>query len=123
ESLTNIYRHSGSRTAAVSLVHEDGMLSLYIEDFGKGMGLEESRPFQAQTGVGIRGMRERVRQFGGSLQIESNRTGTRVIARFPAAGDHYMICSPQPDAITCRQLFLSHPLARCVTEYVPCSAL
>src|SRR5215813_5226330 len=88
ESLTNIYRHSGSRTAAVSLVHEGGMLSLYSEDFGKGMGLEESRPFQAQTGVGIRGMRERVRQFGGSLQIESNRTGTRVIARFPAAGDH-----------------------------------
>jgi len=85
ESLTNIYRHSGSATATVSIDYEAEMLKLSIEDWGKGIGAEKQSQFTSpgQTGVGIRGMRERVRQLGGSLQIESNGNGTRVVARFP----------------------------------------
>ena len=85
EALTNIYRHSGSATATVSIDYEAEMLKLSIEDSGKGIGVEKQSQFTSagQTGVGIRGMRERVRQLGGSLQIESNGNGTRVVARFP----------------------------------------
>jgi two-component system, NarL family, sensor kinase len=85
ESLTNIYRHSGSATAAVSIVYEGDVLLLSVEDAGKGIrdGEEPGLASRRETGVGVRGMQERVRQLGGTLQIQSSRTGTRVIACFP----------------------------------------
>jgi len=69
----------------VSIDYEAEMLKLSIEDWGKGIGAEKQSQFTSagHTGVGIRGMRERVRQLGGSLQIDSNGNGTRVVARFP----------------------------------------
>ena len=84
EALTNVYRHSRSLTASVSIRYEGEVLRLCIEDAGKGIGARSQPDFpsRSETGVGLRGMQERVAQLGGTLQIASSETGTRVIARF-----------------------------------------
>jgi PAS domain S-box-containing protein len=79
ESLTNIHRHSGSKTAAIRLLRSGESVFVEILDEGKGIGdgrLEKI--LEGGSGVGICGMRERLRQFGGELQIESGERGTRV---------------------------------------------
>jgi PAS domain S-box-containing protein len=84
ESLTNIHRHSGSKTALIRIEREENTVHLRIEDQGRGMSPERLAEIQSHgTGVGIRGMRERVRHFRGDLVIESNRSGTRVHAILP----------------------------------------
>lgn len=62
-------------------------VSLVVEDEGKGIPAEiQSKISSGElTGVGLRGMRERVRQFGGHLEVRSNGSGTRVIAVLPIA--------------------------------------
>jgi signal transduction histidine kinase len=88
ESLTNIHRHSGSKTALIRLTRDDGHVCLEIADQGKGFspyGLankESSRP-----GVGILGMKERVRRFGGTLEFLSSGDGTTVQARLPISAE------------------------------------
>jgi len=86
EGLTNVHRHSGARKAWIRLAVEDGSLTLVIRDDGRGMPLGPSSPGAQGSpilGVGIAGMRERLRQFNGSLVIESNRNGTIVTATLP----------------------------------------
>ena len=58
-----------------------------VEDHGKGIPQEKLAELQSKgnSGVGIRAMRERVEQFGGSFDINSDARGTVVIARVPAA--------------------------------------
>ena len=85
ECLTNIHRHSGSKTALIRVVREADKIHVEVQDHGKGMSQERFAEVQSQgTGVGIRGMRERVRQIHGELTIESNALGTRISATFPA---------------------------------------
>jgi signal transduction histidine kinase len=81
ESLTNVQRHSGSELAKVRLFRDDGRVLLTIEDRGKGFGSGHGDLFQ--TGVGIAGMRERVREQGGELRISSGKGGTKVEATVP----------------------------------------
>jgi PAS domain S-box-containing protein len=85
ESLTNIHRHSESPTALVQIDRSPREITLVVEDAGKGMPAEiQSKISSGElTGVGLRGMRERVRQFGGRLDVYSNGDGTRVIAVLP----------------------------------------
>jgi two-component system, NarL family, sensor kinase len=85
EALTNIHRHSGSKTAAIRLFRENGRVQVQIEDNGKGISELEWTDFLAsgRAGVGIRGMRERIRQLGGRLEISSNGHGTMVSASVP----------------------------------------
>jgi two-component system, NarL family, sensor kinase len=85
ESLTNIHRHSGSETAAVQMYRYPGELVLEIRDTGRGMAPEilERTQRGASIGVGIAGMRERLRQLGGELQIESSAQGTTIRAVLP----------------------------------------
>jgi signal transduction histidine kinase len=85
ECLTNIHRHAGSPTAGIRIIQGDACLRVEIEDAGKGIPPEKESIFgsSAQTGVGLRGMRERLRQSGGTLQIQSNGHGTRVTAILP----------------------------------------
>jgi len=84
ESLTNIHRHSGSRTATLRIARTDGRLLLDIEDQGRGIPAEMLREIQTQgSGVGIAGMRERVLHFNGDIRITSRSTGTRVAVTFP----------------------------------------
>jgi len=88
ECLTNIHRHSGSSTALVKLVRSLGEIKLEVSDDGRGLDREtQSKIASGETvGVGLRGMRERVRQLGGSLDIRSNGHGTVVIAKVPLDG-------------------------------------
>jgi signal transduction histidine kinase len=85
ECLTNVHRHSGSRSASLRLAKDDGHLRLEIKDAGKGIPLERQRALSSsgQLGVGFRGMRERVRQLGGDLDVQSDSTGTTITATLP----------------------------------------
>ena len=86
ECLTNILRHSGSDTAAIRLTRTIESVCLEIEDNGKGIPAERLAEIQAQrSGVGITGMRERVRHFGGALSIQSAGGGTKVSVEIPVA--------------------------------------
>ena len=86
ESLTNVQRHSGSPTAEVKISHTQDAVTLQIKDEGKGSRhvLEEgSQDWMGSHGVGLRGMSERLRQMGGTLQISSNESGTEIMATMP----------------------------------------
>jgi len=84
ESLTNVLRHSGSRTALLRFSAHSGTAQVSIEDQGKGMDIQKLAANSGQTlGVGIGGMRERLRQLGGKLEIHSQPGGTRVVATLP----------------------------------------
>jgi len=87
ECLTNIHRHAGSPTAGIRITQDRACVRVEIEDAGKGIPLEKLLALQssAQTGVGFRGMRERLRRLGGTLQIHSSGHGTRVTAILPVA--------------------------------------
>lgn len=85
ESLGNVHRHSGSPTAKIDLNVNDGRAYLSISDEGKGIPEVKQREIEssARAGVGIRGMRERVKLFGGEMQIHSAGSGTTVTAVMP----------------------------------------
>ena len=86
ECLTNIHRHSGSKTAAIRLARFTNQVSLEIQDTGTGMSAEKLAGIKAQrSGVGITGIRERVRQLKGILDIQSNPRGTKVAVLLPVA--------------------------------------
>jgi PAS domain S-box-containing protein len=87
ESLTNIFRHSGGETASVQIETRSGIVRLEVVDNGKGIPDEILATLNSsggQLGVGIRGMRERVRQLGGWLQIKSSPAGTKIIVTLSA---------------------------------------
>lgn len=87
ECLTNIHRHSGSATAAITLSQNGNALLLQVKDSGRGISLEKQQELTlGRGGVGVEGMRERVRQLGGTLEIRSTGTGTVVNATLPLAG-------------------------------------
>jgi PAS domain S-box-containing protein len=84
ECLTNIHRHSGSKTALIRIEREELSVRVEVEDQGGGMAPERLAEIESRgTGLGIRGMRERVRHFHGDLVIESNGSGTKVYAILP----------------------------------------
>ena len=84
ESLTNIHRHSGSKTAKIRLSHTNGTILLEIQDQGKGISAEKLADLRAQrSGVGITGIRERIRQFKGEMDIQSNGSGATIVVRLP----------------------------------------
>jgi PAS domain S-box-containing protein len=84
ECLTNIHRHSGSKTAVIRVAREPDKIYAEVQDHGKGISQERLEEVQSQgVGVGIRGMRERVRHCHGELTIESNALGTKITAIFP----------------------------------------
>jgi signal transduction histidine kinase len=80
EALANVQQHSGSATATVRLSKSSDHVCVQVSDLGKGMSVESS---VARSGVGINGMRERLRQLGGVLNVHSNGRGTLVTADLP----------------------------------------
>jgi signal transduction histidine kinase len=84
ECLTNIHRHSGSAVAAIRLRKDGNELTVQVRDNGKGIPEEKQLELTA-SGLGFGGMRERVRQLGGNLEIRSDTTGTLVSATLKAA--------------------------------------
>jgi two-component system, NarL family, sensor kinase len=86
ESLTNVHRYSGSPSAEIRIFQSTRKVHLEIVDHGKGVkaGTEPPAFAGAPTlGVGIPGMRERIRQLGGQLEVEFSSEGTRVFASLP----------------------------------------
>jgi signal transduction histidine kinase len=85
ECLTNVHRHSESPSATICLCNSNGKLTLEIRDQGKGMPADRlvAVTGPGTEGVGLRGMRERVKAFGGDLEILSDSQGTIVRAVIP----------------------------------------
>jgi PAS domain S-box-containing protein len=87
ECLTNIHRHSGSAVARIRISRIENDVRIEVQDKGKGISLARRSQMESagRAGVGIRGMRERVRQLGGSLEIGAQRhgSGTIILARLP----------------------------------------
>jgi two-component system, NarL family, sensor kinase len=83
ECLTNIHRHSGSPSCSVKLVQEGSRLRIEIRDSGRGIPQAKQLNMPSSGGVGLRGMKERIRQLGGTLEIDSNTHGTVVSATLP----------------------------------------
>ena len=85
ESLTNVLRHSGSKTASVRVSRDADRIVVEVQDKGRGISADRLAEIQAQgSGVGIGGMRERLRHLKGELLVESNATGTLVTAVLPS---------------------------------------
>lgn len=82
ESLTNIYRHAESQEARIELIREADTVILRVRDFGKGIP-ENTFGIAVTPGVGISGMRERVKQLNGELRISRAEPGTLVQATIP----------------------------------------
>jgi signal transduction histidine kinase len=88
EALTNVFRHSGARKAWVSVVNEAGCVTCSVGDDGTGV-TEQIAEFRADCiGIGISGMRQRVKEFGGTLQLRNTGSGSLLVATIP-------ITSPQ----------------------------
>jgi signal transduction histidine kinase len=88
EALINIHRHAGSPTATIRLLLQGAEVILEVEDHGHGMPSEPPSALPAgggALGVGVAGMRERLQQLAGVLDIASSPQGTRVRARVPVA--------------------------------------
>jgi signal transduction histidine kinase len=87
ECLTNIHRHSESQVARIQIRRRHDQVLVQIADKGRGIPLEkqEEMATNGTPGVGIRGMRERLRQLGGTLEIASNGSGTVVTVSLPVA--------------------------------------
>ena len=86
EALTNVFRHSGAHKAWINLTQREGQVVMKIRDDGKGVGdgIVGLRP--GSTGVGIGGMSERAKEFGGHLQVTNAHPGTIVEVTIPCAG-------------------------------------
>ena len=86
ECLTNVHRHSGSETAVVTIERRNQEIRVEVSDDGKGIpqDVRDNIVSGQSSGVGLRGMRERIRQFGGRLEVLSRGNGTSIISVLPA---------------------------------------
>lgn len=89
EALTNVHRHSGSPTAAIRLHSENGALRLSVADYGRGFPRDvlENAEQSGKAGVGLRGMRERIRELGGILELSCNGRCNTLSVSLPAPAD------------------------------------
>lgn len=86
EALTNIHRHSGSLSATIRLLREERAVRLEVQDAGCGIPKDKLHALESESaryGVGISGMRERLKFFHGQLEIKSTKTRTTLIATLP----------------------------------------
>ncbi len=86
ESLTNVHRHSKATQASVRFQRESETAILEIRDFGRGIPVERLvrlREASAETGVGLAGMRERLNELNGKIEIGSDGHGTTIRAIVP----------------------------------------
>jgi signal transduction histidine kinase len=83
ECLTNVHRHSGSSDGIVEIATDCEGLEVIVRDHGTGIPPGKLEGTHGQVGVGLRGMAERIGQLGGSLEVQSSRTGTMVRVKLP----------------------------------------
>lgn len=90
ESLTNVHRHSGSSSVELQLKTNTNQIVFTVRDFGHGIPAEliQGSPTSGRHyGVGLAGMRERVSDLGGSLEIQSSGNGTAITVSIPLAAE------------------------------------
>jgi len=100
ESLTNIYRHSGSKTVEVRFAVASHEATLRIQDRGRGLKPELLRQFQEHgtgVGIGLAGIRERMMELEGHLTLESDANGTIVTATLPLANNNDLASNNNDD--------------------------
>ncbi len=85
EALTNVHHHSGSRSVEVCVTADESQVVLTVKDYGMGVPREVLDRFwkTGNVGVGLAGIRERLKELGGGLEIESNLDGTLLRATIP----------------------------------------
>ena len=86
ESLTNVHRHSGCSRVEVTIDFDDENVTLRVKDNGSGIPGDRLKAFRnsgCEVGIGLAGMRERMRDLGGRLVLDSNGEGTTVTAVVP----------------------------------------
>jgi signal transduction histidine kinase len=83
EALSNIVRHSDARNAGISLLKENGGITVRVCDDGKGIADQVLSMHQGSIGVGIAGMRQRAKEFGGELKLQNAQPGTLVEVTIP----------------------------------------
>lgn len=91
EGLGNVHRHSGAAAVTIRLARQADHVILELQDNGRGMTVEKLAQLthpRSAVGVGIAGMRERLRLLGGQLEIQSSPDGTRVCATIPRRQTH-----------------------------------
>jgi signal transduction histidine kinase len=93
EALTNVFRHSGARNARVGLLKSENQIVVTVQDDGKGVAehIIEFRP--GSIGIGIGGMRQRVKEFGGEVRLRNSNPGTLVEVMIPISSAE---TSPRP---------------------------
>jgi len=89
ECLTNIHRHSDSPSAKIRITCSANDICVEVKDRGRGIAPEKKIAMESggTPGVGVRGMRERLRQLGGQLDINSDGDGTTVVAQLPISSN------------------------------------
>jgi PAS domain S-box-containing protein len=85
EALTNVFRHSGARKVSITLAQKDDLIVVSVLDDGKGIDkrIEELRP--ENVGVGIGGMKQRAKEFGGQLRLTNADPGTLLELMIPCS--------------------------------------
>jgi signal transduction histidine kinase len=90
EGLTNVHRHSHTTSAEITVEADAEQVTIEIRDHGRGMPheiLQKVENESSRFGVGLAGMRERIHELGGTLEISSDPQGTAVRARVPLIGE------------------------------------
>jgi len=90
EGLTNVFRHSGARSAWVSVISEERRVISTVRDDGKGISdrVAEFRP--DSLGIGIAGMRQRVKEFSGELRLRNTGSGSILEVIIPIASSQQL---------------------------------
>ena len=85
ECLTNVHKHSRGQRAKIQVGRSENTIKIAVEDDGQGISPEKKKALESSSsaGVGIRGMRERLRQLGGNMEFQSAGRGTIVFATLP----------------------------------------
>jgi signal transduction histidine kinase len=87
ESLTNVHRHAASATASIRLTGTSHAVTLEVQDRGRGLRDDLKEAVRSELlGVGIQGMRERIRQLGGTFEVAFTDHGTKVRVNVPVHG-------------------------------------
>src|SRR5215469_1067533 len=110
EALTNVHRHSGSRAVHVWVTTDNVSVVLKVQDFGKGIPREVVDRFwkTGNVGVGLAGIRERLKELGGRLELDSDVQGTMLKATIPVSGSD-LKASEQPAVQTAQQYRSAFP--------------
>jgi len=91
ESLTNVHRHSRTKSAEISVEVDAEQVTIEVRDHGRGMPPHVVKQIEAETsklGVGLAGMRERIHELGGRFAVSADEHGTIVYASIPLGAEH-----------------------------------